>query len=180
MKSLTSSLKHFLVQKLRISNKEAIDLVIGGKVLVNGSKGALTQALQPEDTVELAGQVLKQADKLIYLAYHKPRGIESTLNPQIPDNLAEAINLDQHVFPVGRLDKESEGLMLLTNNGKIFDRIIHAESHQEKEYKVTVDKPLTPEAIAHLAAGVVIMGEKTRPALVQQLDATTFAITLTQ
>lgn len=180
MKALTSSLKHFIVQQVRISNKEAVHHILSGRVLVNGEKGRLNQVLLPEDEVRLDNRVVKKPEAFVYLAYYKPRGIESTLNPQIQDNLLQALNFKQRVFPVGRLDKESEGLMLLTNNGKIFDQIIHAESHQEKEYLVRVDKPLTPEALAQLAAGVVIMGKRTRPAVVRQVDATSFRIILTQ
>jgi 23S rRNA pseudouridine2604 synthase len=180
MKALHSSLKHFIVQKARISNKEAVQYILLGKVLVNGQKGRLNQALLPEDVVCLADQVLKEPQVFIYLAYYKPRGIESTLNPQIEANLLQALPFNQSVFPVGRLDKDSEGLMLLTNNGKIFDKIIHARNHQEKEYLVTVDQPLSPEALALLAGGMVIMGKRTRPAVVRQVDATTFRIILTQ
>jgi 23S rRNA pseudouridine2604 synthase len=180
MKALNSSLKHFIVQKVRVSNKEAVQDILSGKVLVNGKKGSLDQALLPEDEVRLDNQVIKSPEVFLYLAYYKPRGIESTLNTQIENNLSQAVGLDQKVFPVGRLDKESEGLMLLTNNGRIFDKIIHAENHQEKEYLVTVDKPLSQQVIALLAAGMVIMGKRTRPAVVAQLDATTFKIILTQ
>lgn len=180
MKALHSSLKHFIVQKARISNKEAVACILSGKVLVNGKKGQLNQVLLPGDEVLLDNQVLKKPETFVYLAYYKPRGIESTLNPGIENNLSQALGINQRVFPVGRLDKDSEGLMLLTNNGKIFDKIIHAENHQEKEYRVTVDKPLSPEVPELLAAGVVIMGKRTRPAIVQQVDATTFTIILTQ
>ncbi|MGV3639179.1 MAG: pseudouridine synthase [Adhaeribacter sp.] len=180
MKTLTSSLKYFIVQKAGISNKEALAAILSGRVLVNGEKGSLLQELQPEDLVELDGQVLKNPETFLYLAYYKPRGIESTLNPGIENNLAQALDLPQRVFPVGRLDKESEGLMLLTNDGGIFDQVIHAESHQEKQYQVTVDKPLSREALEQLEAGVVILGRKTRPAIVRQVAADTFAIILTQ
>ena len=180
MKALTSSLQYFIVQKLRISNKEAVQTILSGSVLVNGKKGQLTQVLRPEDRVCFNEEVLLEPKTFIYLAYYKPRGIESTLNTQIENNLVQALGLEQRVFPVGRLDKESEGLMLLTNNGKVYDKIIHAESRQEKEYVVTVDKPLQPEILDQLAAGVVIMGRLTRPAQVKLINATTFTIILTQ
>jgi 23S rRNA pseudouridine2604 synthase len=180
MKALNTSLKHFIVQKARVSNKEAVQYILSGKVLVNGKKGKLNQVLLPEDAVHINQVLIKSPKAWIYLAYYKPRGIESTLNSQIPHNLLAALSFNQSVFPVGRLDKDSEGLMLLTNNGKIFDKIIDPENHQEKEYLVTVDKPLTPEALALLASGVVIMGKRTRPAIVNQVDATTFNIILTQ
>lgn len=180
MKVLTASLKHFIVQKLRISNQEAVQYIISGRVQVNGKKSQVQQPLLPQDEVTCDAQILKASQALIYLAYYKPRGIESTLNQQIQNNLVTALNLKQRVFPVGRLDKESEGLMLLTNNGDLLFKIIHAETHQEKEYVVTVDKLLTPEALNKLTQGVTIMGKITRPAQVKQLNDFTFTIILTQ
>ncbi|NDK55380.1 pseudouridine synthase [Pontibacter fetidus] len=180
MKSLNTSLKYFIVQKLTVSNKVAIDFIVSGRVLVNGAKGSVSQVLLPEDEVQLDGQVLKEGRKNVYIAYHKPRGIESTTNTQIENNLSQALNYSQTIFPVGRLDKASEGLMLLTNDGDTLFKILHAEKYQEKEYEVTVDKPLTPEAIDRLATGIVIMGKTTRPANVRQVNETTFNIILTQ
>ncbi|WP_181306266.1 pseudouridine synthase [Rufibacter sp. XAAS-G3-1] len=180
MKSLTSSLQYFVVQKGRMSNKEAVQAILAGRVLVNGKRGRLHQVLRPEDEVRVDELVLKTPRPFTYLAYYKPRGVESTLNPQIENNLAQAIKVGQRVFPVGRLDKESEGLMLLTDDGHLYNRISHAGNHQEKEYAVTVDKPLTPEALTQWATGVVIMGQKTRPAQVQQIGEQAFTIILTQ
>lgn len=181
MRALNSSLKYFVVQKLRVSNKEAIQHILSGRVLVNGQRGSLTQVLLPEDEVQLDEQIIKESRKGVYIAYHKPYGIETTMNASIENNLLEALNIPHDVFPVGRLDKASEGLMLLTNDGKLSINILHPKRDQhEKEYEVTVDNPLTQEAIDQLAAGVVIMGKKTRPAQVRQLNENTFNIIMTQ
>ena len=180
MKVLSASLQHFIVQMLRISNNQAVAYILAGQVRVNGHRSQVRQVIQPEDEITFEKQILKPAKTFLYLAYYKPRGIESTLNTQIANNLTQALNLNQRVFPVGRLDKESEGLMLLTNNGEALYKIIHAEIHQEKEYRVRVDKPLTPEALHHLATGIVIMGVKTRLAQIKPVDATTFNIILKQ
>ncbi|GHA61909.1 pseudouridine synthase [Pontibacter akesuensis] len=180
MKAYTSSLKHYVVQQLSVSNKEAIGFILSGRVLVNGHRGTLTQALLPEDEVKLDGRVIKAPRENIYLAYHKPCGVESTMNPDVKDNLLQALNFPQSLFPVGRLDKASEGLMLLTNDGGTLYKILHAETLQEKEYQVTVDHPLTQQALEQLAAGIVIMGKTTRAALVRQVDEITFTIVLTQ
>ncbi|QNF33958.1 pseudouridine synthase [Adhaeribacter swui] len=180
MKVLTASLQHFIVQKLQISNQQAVAFILDGQVRVNGQKGQLRQAIQPEDEVSFKAQILQTPKIWTYLAYYKPRGIETTLNQNITDNLAAILTVDQKVFPVGRLDKDSEGLLLLTDHGTVYDKIIHADSHQEKEYQVTVDKPLTPEALQQLASGITIMGKKTRPARVQPINLHTFSITLTQ
>src|SRR5690606_19316413 len=109
----------------------------------------------------------KESQQFHYLAYYKPRGIETTLNEEIPDNLTQALNFPERVYPIGRLDKDSEGLLLLTNDGSIFDKILHSKQKQEKEYVVLVDKILTEETLATLASGVEIMGRKTRPAQVK-------------
>lgn len=180
MKALHSSLKHFIVRKLGLSNKDAVHHILSGRVLVNGKQGPVTQVLLPEDEVQADGQLIKEPKKKIYLAYHKPRGIESTMNAQIENNLLQALDFTQSVFPVGRLDKESEGLMLLTDDGALLYSILHAEKHQEKEYMVTVDNPLTQQAVDNLAEGIVIMSKKTRPSVVRQVDEKTFSIILTQ
>ncbi|RDC62501.1 pseudouridine synthase [Adhaeribacter pallidiroseus] len=180
MKVLLASLKHFVVQKLQVSNQQAITYILAGRVRVNGSNGQLQQALQPEDEVTFEGQVIKEPKAFVYLAYNKPRGIESTLNTHVENNLTHALNLNQRVFPIGRLDKESEGLMLLTNDGTVLYKTIHAKIHQEKEYLVSVDRPLTPEALQHLATGIMIMGKQTRPAVVAQINTHAFRIILNQ
>ena len=180
MRALNSSLKYFIVQKLNFSNKEAIRHILSGRVLVNGKRGTITQVLLPEDEVQLDDQVIKVPRKGIYIAYHKPCGIESTMNASIENNLLQALDLSHEVFPVGRLDKASEGLMLLTNDGQLAIKILHPKSCHEKEYEVTVDHPLTQQAIDQLAAGIVVIGKKTRPAHVRQLDDATFKIIMTQ
>ncbi|WP_460921191.1 pseudouridine synthase [Pontibacter brevis] len=168
------------MQRLNLSNKDAIHHILSGRVLVNGKRGTLDQVLLPEDAVQLDEQTIKEPQKNVYIAYHKPNGIESTMNASIEDNLLQALEIPHDVFPVGRLDKASEGLMLLTNDGKLSIRILHPKSCHEKEYEVTVDHPLTQQAIDQLAAGVVIMGKKTRPAVVRQLSDTSFNIIMTQ
>jgi 23S rRNA pseudouridine2604 synthase len=181
MRALNSSLKYFVVQKLNLSNKEAIDHILSGRVLVNGQRGSLTQLLYPQDEVRMDGELIKVARENIYIAYHKPRGIECTLNAGIENNLLETLNIPHKVFPVGRLDKASEGLMLLTNDGQLSINILHPKSfHHEKEYEVRVDRPLSRQALDQLADGVVIMGKKTRPAQLRQLNEYTFNIILTQ
>lgn len=180
MRALNTSLKYFVVQRLNVSNKQAIHYILTGRVLVNGKQGALTQVLFPEDKVQLDEQIIKVPKKNVYIAYHKPSGIETTLNASIANNLLQAINIPYNVVPVGRLDKASEGLMLLTNDGKLSIKILHPMSSHEKEYRVTVDRPLTQQAIDQLAAGIIIMGKKTRPAVVRQLNETTFNIIMTQ
>jgi len=108
MKVLTASLKHFIVQKLKVSNQQAVEYILAGRVQVNREKGQIRQSLLPEDEVRFEEQVLQAPRQLRYVAYYKPRGVESTLNPQIQNNLLEALNVNQRVFPVGRLLKIRE------------------------------------------------------------------------
>jgi 23S rRNA pseudouridine2604 synthase len=180
MSIIGKNARQYLVIKLGISNKEATALLVAQKLLVNGKLAAPDKPITTDDLVELDGKIIQTPETYHYLAYHKPRGIECTLNKDIPDNLAEALDFPERVFPAGRLDKESEGLLLLTDDGYTFEKIIHSNSHQEKEYIVTVDKPLVEEAINRLRSGVEVMKQMTREAKVELLDEYTFRIVLTQ
>lgn len=180
MRSITASAKYFLVQKLKISNKEATSAIVAQRFLINGKPAEVNQTFTKNDEVIFDNQILQQRKQHIYLAYNKPRGIETTLNSTIHNNLSQALDFPERLFPIGRLDKESEGLLLLTNDGDIFDKILHSKHKQEKEYTVIVNKSLTPEAIEKLSSGIEIMGRKTRPAIVTMINEFTFTIVLTQ
>lgn len=140
----------------------------------------MDQEVLLEDAIKLDGELIKHPENYTYLIYYKPRGIETTLNKEVENNLADALNHSTRVFPVGRLDKESEGLLFLTNNGTIFNRISHGHQKQEKEYLVQVDKPLSEEAIRKMEEGIVILGKKTFPAKVYLQSSNLFKIILTQ
>lgn len=150
------------------------------RVLINKQKAAQRQNVLKTDSVELDGRLLQEGIEHKYYAYYKPRGIECTLNTAIPDNLLELLPFEEHLYPIGRLDKESEGLLILTNDGKLYKDIAFAEKLKEKEYLVEVDQALTDTAIETLASGIVIMGQKTRPAVVTRVNSHSFRIILTQ
>jgi 23S rRNA pseudouridine2604 synthase len=173
-------LQFLLVLRLQISNKEALHLIISGKVLVNGIISKSNCELSQTDEVIYEGKVLQEAKKLIYIAFYKPRGIETTLNVAIEDNLKAILPFEADVFPVGRLDKESEGLLLLTNDGTVYDKILRNENKTEKDYVVQVDKPITSEFLETMSEGIVIMGRKTLPCQLIQINDLTFKITLIQ
>jgi 23S rRNA pseudouridine2604 synthase len=173
-------LQYLLVVRLQISNKEALHLIISGKVLVNGIISKSNCELTQTDEVVFEGKVLQEAKKLIYIAFYKPRGIETTLNVAIEDNLKAILPFEADIFPVGRLDKESEGLLLLTNDGTVYDKILRNENKTEKDYVVQVDKPITSEFLETMSEGIVIMGNKTLPCKLIQIDDFTFKITLIQ
>ena len=123
--------------------------------------------------------MLPKSEK-IYIAYYKPVGVESTLNKNIENNLADAIPISTRLFPLGRLDKASEGLMLLTNDGKIYNRVTNSKSEKEKEYEVSVQSLIMAEFIEKMSSGIEIMGQITKPCPVKQVDDYTFNIILTQ
>ncbi|AFK03562.1 pseudouridine synthase Rsu [Emticicia oligotrophica DSM 17448] len=173
-------LQYLLVVRLQISNKEALALILSGKVLVNGLVVKSNCELSQTDEVVFEGKILQESKKMIYVAYYKPRGIETTLNTQIEDNLKEVLPFEEELFPVGRLDKASEGLLLLTNDGTVYDKILRNENKTEKDYIVEVDKPINDEFVELMSSGIVIMGKKTLPCEVVQLDDCVFKITLVQ
>jgi 23S rRNA pseudouridine2604 synthase len=174
------NINELLVKRFHISKEAAGQMLVENRVFINSEKAIQRQEVFKTDALEIDGVVVQEAIEYTYYAYYKPRGIECTLNPNIKDNLLAALPFEEHLYPVGRLDKESEGLLLLTNDGKLYKNIAFAENFKEKEYIVSVDKVLTNEAIEQLASGIVIMGQKTRPAVVKKIDAMTFSIILTQ
>jgi len=173
-------LQYLLVIRLQISNKEALNLILSGKILVNRIAVKSNCELIQTDEVIYEGRLLKEAKKLIYIAFYKPRGIETTLNIGIEDNLKAILPFEVDVFPVGRLDKDSEGLLLLTNDGTVYDKILRKESKTEKEYIVQVDKLINSKFFETMSDGIVIMGKKTFPCQLAQIDDYTFKITLIQ
>lgn len=173
-------LQYLLVKRLQISNKAALELIIQKKILVNGEFVASNLDLQPDDEVIYEGQILKEGKRFEYIAYYKPRGIETTFNTEIADNLKQILPFADDIFPIGRLDKESEGLLLLTNDGRLYDKILRHENKTEKEYLVTVDKPIDDDFVERMASGIKIMGRMTLPCKVVKKDDFTFKITLIQ
>jgi 23S rRNA pseudouridine2604 synthase len=174
------NINELLVKRFHISKEAAGQMLVDNRVFINAEKAIQRQEVLKTDAIKIDGEVIQEGVEHSYYAYYKPRGIECTLNPEIKDNLLDILPFKEHLYPVGRLDKESEGLLLLTNDGKLYKDIAFAENNKEKEYLVEVDKALTNEVINKLASGIVIMGQKTRPARVKQIDTTTFSIILTQ
>jgi 23S rRNA pseudouridine2604 synthase len=132
------------------------------------------------DSVAFEEQILREKKDFIYLAFYKPRGIETTLNREIEDNLKDILPFKEELFPVGRLDKESEGLLILTNDGRVFDKTLRHEHQTEKEYLVTVDKEIGEEFIHKMSEGINILGKTTLPCQVEKIDKHTFKIILVQ
>ncbi len=175
-----SKLQVFLVKRLNISNKGAQQLILSGVVLVNGESVDENIVIQTSDEISCRGEVLQKKKTFYYIALYKPRGIETTLNKEVEDNLLTVFQFDEYVYYVGRLDKYSEGLLLLTNDGKLSNKISSPRFEHEKEYEVEVDKTIVPAFLEGLKNGLFIKGRKTKPVLVHQMNETCFNITLTE
>jgi 23S rRNA pseudouridine2604 synthase len=173
-------LQYFLVQRLNISNKSALEYISEGKTKINSKVIFENVIINPEDSIDFEGQVLQEGKQFVYVAFYKPRGIETTLNQEIPDNLKGILPFKEELFPVGRLDKESEGLLILTNDGRTFDKTLRSEHQTEKEYLVTVGKEITEDFIQKMSNGINILGKITLLCKVEKLDDFTFKIILIQ
>ncbi len=174
-------LNKYLVDAGVCSRRAADRLITLGKVLVNGARAELGQKVNGSEKIVVSGKLVgKPPEKHVYLAFHKPIGIICTSDPTAKDNIIEAVNYPDRVFHIGRLDVASSGLILLTNDGNVVNKILRAEGKHEKEYVVTIDRTVTPEFVHTLSTGVEIMGRKTLPAKVTKLGDTSFAITLVE
>jgi 23S rRNA pseudouridine2604 synthase len=162
------------------SRREADAWIAAGRVTVNGAKGELGTQVKPGDVVQVDGKPLPSKQRAVYLALHKPRGITSTTERDVAGNIVDFVGYPERIFPVGRLDTDSEGLMLLTNDGDVVNEVLRVEHGHEKEYRVTVEPAVTGTFLSMMAAGVRIGGEKTKPAKVTRLSANEFAIVLRQ
>jgi len=162
------------------SRREADKLIEAGRVTINGKKPEMGTKVNPEDSVEIDGKPLKAKEESIYLAFNKPIGITCTTDLKDKDNIIDFINHSKRIFPIGRLDKPSEGLIFLTNDGDIVNKILRAGNNHEKEYVVTVDKLLSTEFIKKMGNGVAILETVTQKCFIEQLDKNRFRIILTQ
>ncbi len=165
------------------SRRGADRLVEEGKVTINGEISEMGTKVNEGDQVEVEGQIIQKSTKQknIYLAFNKPIGIVCTTDRRVePDNIIDFINYPTRIFPIGRLDKPSEGLILLTNDGDIVNKILRARNNHEKEYVVSLNHPINSDFIQRMSNGVEILGVKTKNCLVHQLGPKKFKIILTQ
>ncbi|MGG4452755.1 23S rRNA pseudouridine(2604) synthase RluF [Brevibacillus porteri] len=162
------------------SRREADKLIEARRVTINGQVAELGSTVASGDDVRIDGQPLGSKKKDVYIALNKPVGITCTTELQIKGNIIDFINHPERIFPIGRLDKDSQGLILLTNDGDIVNKILRAENNHDKEYIVTVDKPLTANFLHGMANGVRILGTTTKPCKVTKVSDRVFNIVLTQ
>ena len=162
------------------SRREADKYIAEGKVTIDGITAVMGSKVKSGQKVMLAGKPVDKDETLVLIAFNKPRGIVCTTDKREKDNIIDFIQYGKRIYPIGRLDKESEGLILLTNDGNIVNKILRAGNNHEKEYIVTVNKAITSEFLKGMAAGVPILDTVTRPCEIKALDKVTFQIVLTQ
>lgn len=170
----------FIREAGKTSRRGADRLIEEGRVFKNGRRARIGEDVFPGDDVRVDGNQLYVANNYVYIALNKPVGITSTTDKEVPGNIASLVKQPFRVFNIGRLDKDSEGLILMTNDGDIVNEILRPENRHEKEYVVSVDRPITPEFLEKMAAGVHILGTKTLPCEITQNSKYEFNIILTQ
>jgi len=174
-------LNKFIGETGYCSRREADKLIEEGRVTINGAVAEMGTKVSPDDEVRIDGKlIVEKNEKLVYLAFNKPVGIECTTNLEVKNNIVDYINYPKRIFPIGRLDKASEGLIFMTNDGDIVNKILRARNNHEKEYTVTVDRPITDRFIQRMGNGVPILDTVTKKCKVEQISKYTFKIILTQ
>ena len=176
----TIRINKFFTEHGICSRREADRLIAAGRVTINNVVAKLGDQVSAGDVIARDGQVIPWSQARIYLKYHKPVGVTTTSEGHVPRNIIMEIGHPERIFPIGRLDKDSSGLILLTNDGDIVNEILRTEFGHEREYDVMVDRPYDQAALDRLAAGVVILGSKTKPCRVERLGPKRFRIVLTE
>ena len=162
------------------SRREADTLIENGKVTINGVVAVQGSKVLDGDVVEVNGRKVTPEDDMVYIAFNKPLGITCTTDTRDPSNIIDYIGFDDRIFPVGRLDKNSSGLILLTNDGSIVNKLLRAENGHEKEYLVTVNRPYDKAFIKSMESGVPVLGQLTLPCKIKPAGDKTFKIILHQ
>ncbi len=174
------SLNKYISSSGVCSRREADKWILAGRVTINGKPAKTGNRVFPGDTIKVDGRPLKKKPETLYIAFNKPKGIVCTTDPKEPKNIISYINHEKRLFPIGRLDKPSQGLIFLTNDGDIVNKILRAGNEHEKEYIVTVKQKITEQFISRMSSGVPILGTVTKKCVVEKINDQTFRIILTQ
>ncbi len=177
---MTERINKILSQRGVCSRREADRLISAGRVLINGQTAEMGEQVGHNDDIEVDGLPIDGPSKKIYIMLNKPIGVISTTDHSAPDNVIDYVGLSERVFPVGRLDVESSGLLLLTNDGELTERLTHPRYEHEKEYEVEVSKEINDEQIGQLRDGIKLPDGKTLPAKVNRISSNQFRIVLRQ
>jgi 23S rRNA pseudouridine2604 synthase len=181
MEEIPKRLNKFIAETGFCSRREADKIIEDKRVTINGVVPELGTKVTNRDEIRIDGKLIHEKhEKLVYLAFNKPVGIECTTNLEVRNNIVDYINYPKRIFPIGRLDKASEGLIFMTNDGDIVNKILRARNNHEKEYTVTVNKPLTNLFIERMGNGIPILDTVTRKCKVEQISNFIFKIVLTQ
>jgi 23S rRNA pseudouridine2604 synthase len=182
MQPTTVRLNKFISESGICSRREADRYIEQGHVFINGKRASVGDQVKVGDKVRVNGHNLepRQGDDIVFIALHKPVGVTSTTEEGVRDNIVQFVNHSKRIFPIGRLDKDSQGLIFLTNNGDMVNKILRAGNKHEKEYVVTVNKPLTDAVMEGMANGVPMMGVTTKKCKIVQEGPTVFRIILVQ
>lgn len=162
------------------SRRGADKIISQGRVYINGEIAVLGSKVNRDDLIKVDGELINNQEEKVYLAFNKPVGIECTGNQKVKNNIIDYINFNKRLFTIGRIDKDSEGLILLTNNGDIVNNVLRAENKNEKEYLVTLNKKIDKNFIQKMRSGVRIMGKLTKKCYVEKTYENKFTIVLTQ
>jgi 23S rRNA pseudouridine2604 synthase len=174
------SLNKFISSTGICSRREADRMIDAGRVQLNGTTAKKGNRVNPGDEVLLDGAPLKAKPKAVYLALHKPPGITCTTDRKDKDNIIDFLNYPERIFHIGRLDKASTGLIFLTNDGDIVNEILREQNEHEKEYIVTVNKPINTSFVKRMSQGIPILGTVTKKCQVEKIGRQAFRIVLTQ
>ncbi len=180
--SESTSLNKFISDTGRCSRRQADEIIRAGRVRINDVVARPGNRVEPGDKVTIDGKAIEAADKsgYVYIALNKPVGIECTTDQRVEGNIIDFLGYPERIFPIGRLDKPSEGLILLTNHGDIVNKILRARNAHEKEYIVSVNKPITSAFLKKMATGVPILDTVTLPCFIEKIDKFKFRMILTQ
>ena len=170
----------FLADAGVCSRREGDTFIEQGKVMIDDVVAEMGSRVFAGQKVTFNGKEVKKLEEQVLIAFYKPQGIVCTTDTREPDNVIDFLNYGKRIYPIGRLDKDSEGLLLLTNDGDIVNKILRAGNHHEKEYLVTVNKPITSEFLKGMANGVPILDTVTKPCVIEQTGKNSFKIILTQ
>ena len=162
------------------SRREADKLIEDGQVTIDGVTAVNGSKVLPGQTVLVNGEPVVPTDDHLYIALHKPLGITCTTDTRDKDNIVDYLGFEERIFPIGRLDKNSSGLILLTNDGSIVNTLLRAENNHEKEYQVTLDRPYDDKFIKEMESGVPVLGQITLPCKITRVSARVFKIVLHQ
>lgn len=177
---METRINKYLSESGYCSRREADRLIEQKRIKINGELAVVGSKVTDQDKITVDDKPIKKQNEFVYLAFNKPVGITSTTDQTIKDNIVDYINYHKRIFHIGRLDKDSEGLILMTNDGDIVNQILRAENNHEKEYIVVVNKRITQDFLTNMSKGVPILDTVTKPCYIKQTGEKTFKIILTE